>query len=116
MKNFYYSLVFFSVILMGSIFSDVYTKKQIVQFKSYLNSIESADKETALFRIKTAKEEYFKQKNMLRLFISKEHIYDFEKNIIFIENHLENGNKEESHQIILETLLMLSEIDDNIIF
>ena len=116
MKSFYYSLIIFISILISSILSDIYVKKQILFYKSNLIAIENVDNETSKTRIKIAKEKFTKQKNMLQLFINKEHISDFEKNILLIEHYCQNDDIENNKEIIIETIHLINQIDENIIF
>ena len=110
MKNFYLALCMFIFIVFGSFASDIYVMNQLTMYKSFFTSINSADSATAEMRINLLKEKFEKQKNMLQLFINKEHIDSIETNIMLIEN-----NTDESAEIIIETLCLISQITEDII-
>ncbi len=116
MKTFYYSLIIFITILIGSVLSDIYVKKQMLFYKSYITGIETVDNSTSETRIEITKDKFSKQKNMLRLFINKEHINDIEKNILLMEYYCKNDEIEKNNETVIETIHMIEQVDENIIF
>ena len=110
MKNFYIALILFITILSASISGDIYIKRQMMNYSIGFKALNNLDASNAQNRISIMKNKFYKQKNMLRLFINKEHINNLETNIMLLEN-----NVSQSDEIITESLCLISQITENII-
>ena len=107
MKNFKLSLLLFSVILTGSLISNLYLEHQI---RFYTTSIMTIENMPAF--ISEIKEKFYKQKNILELFINKEHINNLELNILLLEKNIAAGEISDCKDLIIETVCLLSQIEE----
>lgn len=107
MKNFKLSLILFLLILSGSLLSNIYVKKQISFYSTAITAIENKPA-----FIENIKKRFYKQKNLLQLFINKEHIKELEVNILLIEKNIAAGETSDCKDLIIETVCLLSQIEE----
>ncbi len=114
MKNFYFSIVLFIVIIAGSVFSNAFLRNELKIYEAGFGKIINSEEisQTDIESIKNIKEKFYKQKNMLQLFVSKEHIKDIEANILLIENSLAEDRLSDSKEKCLEALTTIRQITD----
>ena len=109
MKSFKYSIIIFLSILIICVSSNVYVKKQISVFKNSFSQYNSSPAE-----IEILKNNFYKNKNMLRLFINKEHIRELETSILLYENYNAAGDISGCKELMIETMCLLSQIEEYI--
>ena len=110
MKNFYFSIILFIVILIGSIASNIYVKEQMNMYNSYFKSILSEAPIDTETHTNIIKQKFYKQKNMLQMFINKEHIQELEISILLIENAIDSGTVSQNNETLIETICLVSHI------
>ena len=110
MKNFYFSIVLFIVILIGSIASNIYVKEQMNIYSAYFKSIRAETPDDMDTNTKIIKQKFYKQKNMLQMFINKEHIQELEISILLIENAIDSGTISQNNETLIETICLVSHI------
>lgn len=114
MKNFYFSIVLFIVIIAGSVFSNTFLRSELKIYEAVFGKIVNSEdvSKAEIESIENIKEKFYKQKNMLQLFISKEHIKDIESNILLIENSLLDDRLSDSKKECLEAITTIRQITD----
>ena len=70
-------------------------------------NIDIAKKEYTLL-----KSDFYTKKDMLQKFINKEHINEIEKNILLIENAINNNELTECQNLSIETQCLITQIID----
>lgn len=116
MKNYYFSLILFFSILSGALLTNTYLNKQLDSYKAKLEFVLNSEIITVQQKstVNSFKTDFEKQKNMLRLFISKEHIKDIETNILLIQNSLEENNLSDCKEKSIETITTINQINEYI--
>ena len=112
MKNFYLSIVMFCTILAASVASNIYVKEQMNFYKAYFNSLMSKPVNEISYSTQTVKEKFYKQKNMLQLFINKEHIEELETSILVIEDSIKQDELSNNHERLIETICLVAHITE----
>ena len=110
MKNFYFSVILFIAILICSIASNIYVREQMNMYSAYFNSVLAETTADISTSTKIIKEKFYKQKNMLQLFINKEHIEDLEISIQLIEDAINKDNMVEQRETLIETICLVAHI------
>ena len=116
MKNYYFSLILFFSILSGALLTNTYLNKQLDSYIAKLEFVLNSENNTVQQKstVNSFKKDFEKQKNMLRLFISKEHIKDIETNILLIQNSLEENNLSDCKEKSIETITTINQINEYI--
>ncbi len=116
MKNFYFSIILFVLIISGALISNSYIQKTLDYYKEVFLSVVTADiiSETEILSVSRAKETFSGQKNMLQLFVSKEHIKDIETNILLIENYLYEDELMDCKEKSIEIISVINQIKEYI--
>ena len=81
-------------------------------YKTYFNSLLVEYPSKVDMQTKIIKDKFYKQKNMLQLFINKEHIEEFETSILLIEEAISNDNLSDKSDTLIETICLVSHIVD----
>lgn len=116
MKHFYISIIIFITIVSGSIFSNTICSHilgELYNSVSVFRNIVYNDLNTET-NINKISEIFYSKKNMLQLFINKEHIEEIEINICLLKNAVDNRDYEDCQQKSIEILTMLSFLDDSL--
>lgn len=112
MKHFRICIIIFISILTMSVFSYSFTKTQInhiytaIEKYTDIQSLTSDDINT----IKAVKDRFYDKKNMLQLFINKEHINHLETDILLLEDSIINNNAENCRENSIQALVILTQI------
>lgn len=116
MKNFYFSVILFILILSLSLFSNYFIKTNLGYFYNVFVSISETQDigSKEIYSVTKLKENFSKQKNMLQLFISKEHIKDIETDILLIEHFLYENELSECKQTCIEAISVINQIAEYI--
>lgn len=117
MKNFYFSVILFFSILSGTFITNHYIQNNLNYYKDVFVSVVNTEKisETVIMSVSRAKETFFKQKNMLQLFVSKEHIKDIETDILLIENYLSEDQLMDCKEKSIEIISVINQIKEYMI-
>lgn len=114
MRNYYFSLILFVSIILFCFACNIFTHSNLRSFQTKFEKFEKADyvTEALVNDCNSMKNEFYKEKNMLQLFVNKEHIKELEKNILLIENALINQDINECQKISIESLCLVHQIRD----
>lgn len=117
MKHFYISLFLFISILAGGVFSNVYTQKiiDIMSLKAKNFCTVEAVSERNEEEIKMLKDNFYSKKDMLQLFINKEHIKEIEIDILLLENAVINKDADMCREQGIEIVILMSHLKDNLV-
>ena len=93
MKHFYICIVIFFIIVFSGIITDCVVNRDLDKISAAANRISIAEDyeygdSASLF----IKNQFYSKKNMLLLFVSKEHIKELETEILLLENALKNND------------------------
>ncbi len=112
MKNFYFSLILFISIILASILCNFYINNSLYYYNICLEKIENNDKNiyTMTDEVTLLKNDFYSKKDMLQLFISKEHINEIEKIILLIENAAYNNELAECRNLSIDAQCLISQI------
>ena len=84
----------------------------MTDYKTYFYSLLSETPAKAATQTGIIKEKFYKQKNMLQLFVNKEHIKELETSILLIEKSVENDSLSDNSDKLIETICLVSQIID----
>ena len=114
MRIFRFSLILFLTIIISSVFCSFYIRDNLSFYNIYLKNIESIDKNIEMAKKEYAllKSDFYTKKDMLQKFINKEHINEIEKNILLIENAINNNELTECQNLSIETQCLITQIID----
>lgn len=99
MKHFYISLAIFIAILAGGFFADRYTKSSANRL---YNQTCRLYQEATNDKVQQLKKDFYDKKNILRFFISAEHIEQLKTYIDFLEYYQNNSDTESLQEICIE--------------
>ncbi len=104
MKHFYIAILIFAIITAGSFAEARFVKQTFSMMDTRLNSIYKSEitDENFTSRLNNMKNIFYSKKNMLQMFVNKEHINDIELNILLLENAAKNNDIEECRSIALK--------------
>ena len=104
MKHFYITVFIFVSIIGFCQFSDKYVNKTVEIFENKIETAENYEDYNEM------KDLFQSKKNMLRLFLNKEHIDYIELRLSLLENRYYCNNKYETEKISIEILNGLDDI------
>lgn len=99
MKHFYISLAIFIAILTGGFFADRYTKNSA---KRLYDQTRRLYQQATAEKVQRLKDDFYDKKNILRFFISAEHIEQLKTYIEFLEHYQSNSDREALQEICIE--------------
>lgn len=114
MKHFIISVAIFLAVGAASVYSDVYTKRvfaQINEKAELLEEIEQVEPQH-IYLADGIRDIFTQEKNMLRLFVNKEHIKEIDIHIELLEISAVSGNAEECRRTSVELTNTLQYILD----
>lgn len=114
MRHFVISFIIFFAILTITVFSHNYTKNIFQSINRKADLLTTAEKVSLeeYNTISDIKETFESKKNMLQLFVNKEHIKEIETNIKLLENAAVNNDIDACRTNSIEIVCMLEHIDD----
>ncbi len=116
MKNFYISVtVFLSIVVFGlcsNYFVNKFNMDITTDIENYKNITEFSEND--IDKINNTKEKFFNQKDMLQLFINKEHIQDLEEDILMIEDAVKSNNADSCRESTISALSSLAFLKESI--
>lgn len=114
MKNYYFSLVLFFTILFSSFTSNMYLQKILADYKNTFSLIVSTENLTnyEIYLFDEISKRFQAQKNMLRLFVSKEHIKDIDTCISLIELHIDENDLQSCKEKSIEIICTVNQISE----
>ena len=108
MKHFYITVVIFIFIISVSVFSDRYIDKSVDEVTRKINNTENYEESVETKKL------FLSKKNMLRLFVNKEHIDLIELNFILLENRYHENDFDKVPEIRIEIINGLDNIRNEI--
>ena len=115
MKHFYISVFIFSAVICLCFSEKVFIENTMNNMESKVNLLYKADiiDDTYMSRVNILKNYYFIKKNMLHIFVNKEHIKEIELNILLLETSAVNNDIESCKEKAVEIINMIEFITAN---
>ncbi len=117
MKHFYISICIFIFIIASSIYSNFYTNTVLGDLSRNLNHLtditEITEQDTK--RVIDTKNLFFSKKNMLHLFVNKEHIEKIELDLLQLENNIQHDEIESVRENSIDIITALKYIKENMV-
>ncbi len=115
MKHFYISILIFVIILVSGVVSNIYVANTISYMYRLFEDFTDIEAVTIAEERKLSelKDEFYRQKNMLQLFINKEHIEEVEIDIIQLESAVKDMDTQQCKESSIEAAYTLRFIKEN---
>ncbi len=117
MKHFYISVFIFCFIIISSLYSNFYTNNILNSLYINLNNLTDIQELSAenINQVEKTKEIFFDKKNMLHLFVNKEHIEKLELDLLQLNSNVRNSEIESIRENTIDIITSIKYIKENLV-